>query len=233
MRTVIGYTASVLILLVAGIALWTTGRIEQRLVDAHKQLLTLQYDAPLAEYDRVERSVRPAGGLPWIAKLVAGLREQRATSEYWRRDYQALARGPGDADTAAQDPVILLLAANAAFRRVRLDGGDRAAVDRLQEILRQYSDLLKRDPEAFDVAYNYELVARTRDRLARAAAGRTDAGRDSRAAAKPSGQTIHGRPGAPATDADLSDFKIIIPRTGDERRQQPDAGTGGAKVRKG
>lgn len=233
-RPALGYSTAVLLLLATGIGLWTTGRVEQRLVNARTQLLTLQYDAPLSEYDDIERSVSRAPRVPWIAKVLDQLREQRATSRYWRRDYGALvierdASGMG----VESDPAIRLLAANAAFRRTRLDGSDRSAAERLNEILDRYAELLRREPQQFDVAYNYELVARTRDKLL-ARTSKSGAGREGTVTtAPPSSPTIHGRPGAPAAETDLSEFKIMVPQRRDERQQQPEAGLGGRKPRKG
>lgn len=227
MRVLIG--SFVLILLATGAGLWATGRAEQRIVDLRRQLLTLQYDAPLSEYDRIERSIRSVRTLPWIADLIDRLREQRATSQYWSGSYSALALEGKPVD---QDAAMSLLAANAAFRRIPSDRA--SAIARLDEILGRYAALLRRDVQLFDVAYNYEFVARTRDKLARAGTSRSDTGRE--AAAKggaPSAQTIHGQPGAPAERTDLSEFKIRIPQRSDERTQQPEAGSGGVKPRKG
>ena len=49
----------------------------------------------------------------------------------------------------------------------------------------------------------------------------------------PSGPTLHGFPGAPPKGTDMSQFKIVIPKRGEERKDNPEAGKGGAKVRKG
>lgn len=233
MKIVLGYFALALVLLLAGGGLWATGRLEQRVVNARTQLLTMRYDAPLNEYDLVERSVRYASDLPWVAALVADVRGQRATSKYWAHDYPSLtlARDAGGA-MVEQDPALVLVAANAAFRRTRIDGSDRSASQQLDDILGLYVDVLKRAPHDFDAAYNYEFVARTRDTLARPRAGRS--GREkptARVAA--STQTIHGRPGAPPDSTNKDDFKIIVPQDQEERQQVPEAGVGGAKVRKG
>lgn len=88
--------------------------------------------------------------------------------------------------------------------------------------------MLKRAPHDFDAAYNYEFVARTRDTLARPRGGR----REKTTRATPD-QTIHGRPGAPPESTRPDDFKIIVPQNQEERMQVPEAGVGGAKVRKG
>ena len=49
----------------------------------------------------------------------------------------------------------------------------------------------------------------------------------------PSGPTLHGHPGAPPTKSEMSQFKIVIPKRGDERKDNPEAGKGGQKIRKG
>lgn len=228
MRLGVAYTVATLGLLAIGLGLWTAGRLEQRVVDAHTQLLTLQPNAPLADYDNIELAAR----LPWFARIIAGMRAQRATSSYWRRDYAALTL---DRDASGlvleRDPAILLLATNAAFRKTRVDGSDRTAVERLDEIVGRYAELLRSHPD-FDVAYNYELVARTRDRLARPAAMKDATGRPPNGPTA-AASTLHGHPGTPAAETDLGQFKIMIPQRGDERRQQPDAGIGGPKPRKG
>ena len=49
----------------------------------------------------------------------------------------------------------------------------------------------------------------------------------------PSGPTLHGRPGGPPPATDMNQFKIVIPKRGEERKDAPDAGKGGQKIRKG
>ena len=49
----------------------------------------------------------------------------------------------------------------------------------------------------------------------------------------PSGPTLHGRPGGPPAATDMNQFKIVIPKRGEERKDAPDAGKGGQKIRKG
>jgi hypothetical protein len=228
LRVGVAYTVAALGLLAIGLGLWTAGRLERRLVDAQTQLLTLQPDAPLADYERIELAAR----LPWFARILTGIRAQRATSSYWRRDYAALTLDRDGAGLILErDPAIRLFATNAAFRNTRVDGSDRTAVERLNEIVSRYAELLRSHAD-FDVAYNYELVARTRDRLARPASTKDATGRQHEGFT-PAPSTIHGHPGAPAAENDLGQFKIMIPQRGDERRQQPDAGTGGPKPRKG
>ena len=89
-----------------------------------------------------------------------------------------------------------------------------------------------------DAAFNYEYAIRTRDALAKTR-GAAPAKGAAKAAAKanetdlPAGPTLHGRPGAPPAAVDMNQFKIVIPKRGDERKDAPDAGKGGQKIRKG
>jgi len=98
-------------------------------------------------------------------------------------------------------------------------------------VLGQYADVLRRAEWQFDAAYNYEFVARRRDVLIRARAARNAEKREVTPPRFP--DTIHGRAGSVPPGTDMSEFKIIVPQRSDERREQPEAGKGGAKARKG
>src|SRR5262249_6564618 len=140
------------------------------------------------------------------------------------------------------DPSLALLSADAEFRTAQhaIDRADM--VRRLDRVVKTYSDVLKINPSA-DTAYNYEYVVRAREgaqkrpvtpsrseQLLRAAQAQQVA---QDAAALPTGPTLHGAPGAPPKGTDMAQFKIVIPKRGEERKDNPDAGKGGAKVRKG
>ena len=208
----------------AGGLLWTRGKSEQRVVDAKRALLALNYDAARTALESTERSARAAQLLPGATELQRIMEEQRAQASYWTRDYGAAATD-GTLDGASR--VTRLLAVNAAFRRVKLDGSDRGATERLQEVAAQYVELLRADPDLVEAAYNYEFVTRTRERLARprgARGARIDL---------PPIQTLHGAEGGSPAPTDMGDFKVIIPQNPQERQQRPESGAGGAKVRKG
>jgi len=208
----------------AGGLLWTTGKSEQRVVTAKRALLALNYDAARAALERPERSAMATQLLPGATGLQRIVAEQRAQASYWTHDYGAVATD-GTLDGASG--VTRLLAVNAAFRRVKLDGSDRGATDRLQEVAAQYVELLRAHPDLVEAAYNYEFVTRTRERLSRprgARGPRVDL---------PPIQTLHGAEGASPAPADMGDFKVIIPQNPQERQQRPESGAGGAKVRKG
>jgi hypothetical protein len=216
-----------LVLLAAGSVLWTAGQLERRLAAGHKGLATLQYAAPADGYRDVERSLRYVGRLTSAGKtLEADAHEQRAASRYWLGQYVALAPGRDSSGALTEhDGDVLLLAANAAYHASQAHGGDRQATIRaLEDVMKRYVDVLKNSSGHTDAAYNYELVVRKRNLLAQPRLAST---------IKPDAPaTIHGRPGGPPKDSDFAQFKIVIPRRSEER-EDPDAGKGGQKIRKG
>jgi hypothetical protein len=91
-----------------------------------------------------------------------------------------------------------------------------------------------------DAAYNYEYAIRAREAMVR---GRGPVGAGKGAAHAPikvdeeadlpAGPTLHGHPGGPPPATEMNQFKIVIPKRGEERKDAPDAGKGGQKIRKG
>ena len=95
------------------------------------------------------------------------------------------------------------------------------------------------DGRAMDAAFNYEYAIRTRDVLAKqrgpaAAKGapkmRGQGRREPicRRARRCTASRARRRPAV-----DMNQFKIVIPKRGEERKDAPDAGKGGQKIRKG
>jgi hypothetical protein len=231
MKPVVSYSALSLVLLLTGAALRGLGHVQQQGVNAHRQLLAMRYRDLPSQYDALAQSATSRTRLPWFGEVRTGLEEQRAESRYWQHDYRALVPIRDASGTVIEhDPEILLIAANAAYRRVRLDPTDREAVERLQGVIGQYADVIKGDPDLLDAAYNYEFTARMRDLLTHLRGNQLKA---QNGLPKPSPQTIHGRPGAAPVRSDMGKFKMLIPQRPDERKAEPQAGTGGTKVRKG
>src|SRR5207247_8841889 len=70
---------------------------------------------------------------------------------------------------AVTDPSLLFVAANASFRNSAPQTGDRkAAVERLDTVIQEYAEVLRKDPAYADAAFNYEFVSKMRDTLAKA-----------------------------------------------------------------
>lgn len=231
-RVLLRYGLLAAIVAVLGAGLYRAGRLQERAADAYRQLLTLEFEGPLAEYDTIAGDLQYVGTLPGFAAVGEGLREQRATSSYWRERYDELAlQTSATGEVLERDPRMLLFAANAAYRGAKIDESSPAAVQRMEGLMAQYADVLRKGEWQFDAAYNFEFVARRRDALIRARAARNAPRRDEAPPAFPN--TLHGRAGSVPPGTDMSEFKIVVPQRSDERREQPEAGKGGPKARRG
>jgi hypothetical protein len=223
----------------AGAAFWTMGKTEQQLASAHRELVVLQYARASDESDATVAS-------PPLAERIGGLgrgrqadaRHLHATADYWQTRYTALEpkRDAGGAITET-DPQLLLLAANAAFRGSQSETDRNSALRKLDAVVKTYAEVLKRNDAPEEAAYNYEYAIRTRDALTKT---RPNAKPASAAKAAenaegdlPAGPTLHGRPGGPPAKTDMAQFKIVIPKRGEERKDDPQAGKGNVKIRKG
>ncbi len=217
---------------------WSESRLSARVADAKQDIATLNHDNLDA--------LSPARGLSdfWPGerrRLSDDIRIAQATVAYWLGRYGAVAAdgGSGEADAG-----ILLTAANASFRETQRDpGAGPAAAQQLDGVLQAYASALKAVPHghalAKEAAYNYEFVARLRDRVARSPQGKgaklgplTPAtplyGGD-----LPIGPTIHGGPGAPPPDAKMEELQMIAPMEYGDREAQPEATPGVKRERKG
>jgi hypothetical protein len=237
MKSMVGGTILAAALFLVAAACWTEANVVRRVADAHRRLATLHYDAE----DDIDGALTVFNRLPWPGgEGAADIKRHRATVSYWMVRYDSLAEIPlATGQQAANDPSLLFVAANAAFRNSTPQVGDRkAAVERLDAVIQQYADVLRKDPDYADAAYNYEYVSRLRDTLAKAPAkGSPKDKKPEKAEAVsvdlPSGPTVHGRPGAPPEGTPMSDFKTVTPMRYDEREEQMDPGRGKAIRRKG
>lgn len=241
MKGIAGPLVIAVVLALAGAASYTMGQTEQRLADVHKQLATLRFVAAGAGSTDVEQALGFEQRLPVVGQEAASdVRDVRATSAYWRSDYPSIApqKDAGGIVTDTNQTVVFL-AANAAFRASQ--SSDRLdSLRKLDTAVKNYADVLKNSPGHLDAAYNYEYAVRLRETLAHpkpgakmAAVAPKPAAVDEAGADLPAGPTLHGRPGGPPPAANMSQFKIVIPKRGEERKDAPDAGKGGAKIRKG
>lgn len=221
------------LLAVAAWLCWREARIVDRAADARRQLSLLRYEAADAVVpdwtlsDVVFSDVRP---------LAASARRDAATAGYWQGRFADVM----DIGRQEIDPDLLLIAANASFRASQREGvAGSSTVQRLDGVLQAYAAVLKAAPRQLDAAYNYELVARIRDTLARAAANRAKpdvvatAPAPTQASDLPAGATLHGVPGAPPPEVKAEDFKIIAPMEFGDREAQPEPTPGGKLPRKG
>jgi hypothetical protein len=204
-----------IILVAAGAILWRSSEHERRLAVAERDLVTLKYnDAALA----AETPGGRIAGLMPGATTDADAKTLASTAGYWTGDY----------DKAIENPDAKLLAANAAYRKLRQAGGSwQAVVGRMDSVVKQYAEILRENPADTEAAFNYEYVVRLRAVIA--ARKQPVAPLD----AANSNISIHGYAGAPPEQSDMKKFKMIVPMRPDERLEAEKAGKGTTKVRKG
>ena len=240
MKALLGRAVIALVFFALGSAFLTASQLERRAAVAHQTLATLKYAAPADEYDGIEQSVGYVSRVPWLTEaMLTDVRDHHATADYWQANYATLSpQRDATGGLLEKNPHRLFLAANAVYREAQQVTGDRAGtLKRLDEVLKGYTDVLKTSPGHMDAAYNFEYVVRLRDQLAR---GRgtfvklQPAGEEDETAGDlPAGSTLHGHPGAPPPGVSMAQFKMVVPMRPDERKEQPEAGKGPVKVRKG
>jgi hypothetical protein len=247
MRKVLGQAAIALVLFAVGYVSWTVGQLQNRVADAHEELALLRYNAANASYDDIEASMGYVSRVPWVAdSLLTDVRGDHAIGDYWLARYDSLGapRDVGGAIVERQASE-LVLAANAGFRTSQRESADRQAMlARLDAAIKTYTELLKKNPGDADAAYNYEYVVRLRDTVSKAKPQPPGKREDPAklvqkltgvvmAGDLPEGRTVHGDPGAPPPNTDMTQFKMHIPVRPDERQGGSDAGQGKEKIRKG
>ena len=138
MKSVVAPLIIAIALAAVGALFWIGGETERRLADIHSQLATLQYASVTADSEDAEQNLGLAKRVPQFGAAAAtDLRDVRATADYWRGGYTAIApqsrataapAASGDASgaTAESDPHLLLVAANAAFRSSQAETVSRA-----------------------------------------------------------------------------------------------------------
>jgi hypothetical protein len=228
MQAAVVRAVSAFLLLVVGSAFWTAGQMERRMALAHRHLSALKYADAVKDYDDLEVSLRYVARVPWLGTtLLDRLRAERAAAQYWLADYGrvSLRRDANGALTDA-DPDLLLLVANATYRGATKGDAGLTAQPDVERILKGYADLLKTSPGHADGAFNYELLTRVRAALAKK-------GSPMDAPKVVPGITIHGVPGAPPKGTDMGQFKVVIPKRGEERKEDTEAGSGQKRIRKG
>jgi hypothetical protein len=238
MKSIAGGLILAVVLFAGGIISLRESRHARHLADAHQRLATLQY----TDEDDLAADATFLSRLPQPIGLEQGAESRHeAVVSYWLARYTSLtdmtdvSNGP-----APTDPQLLLLAANAAFRTSAPDSQDRkAVVQRLDQVVQAYADVLRKDSTLSDAAYNYEYVIKLRDRVAK---GPSRNARDAKKGPPPppdvsvdlpTGPTVHGRPGGPPEGESMSDFKTVTPMRYDEREEQMDPGRGQKLRRKG
>jgi hypothetical protein len=209
---------------------WSESKLAASVADARQAIATFDYQAANA----LEPKGAVSDYLPGERRRLGDdIRIAKAHVAYWLGRYDAVA-----ADTEGrEDAAVLLAAANASFRNAQRDSAvGPAAVQQLDGVLQAYAAAMKAAPNR-DTAYNYEYVARIRDRVAHASQGRIARSPGSNGLVMggdlPAGPTIHGSPGMPPPDAKTEEFQTIMPMEYGDREAQPEATPGAKRERKG
>jgi len=226
MKTLIGFAILVIVLAGAGIAVRRAANIEDNVAAAAEQLATTTRVAP--DLDReLDESVALVGRVPLLGPRVSReVRLQRASANYWQGNYAALAAQPASTGAAPEeDPALLFLSANAAYRNaVKQNRTAQTLARSLDEVLKGYAAVLKENPASDDAAYNYEYVVRLRTALTAGRGGTVPAPRQT---------NMQGEQGEPPKGSRQSDFNVIVPLRPEERQEQMDPGAGAEFKRKG
>jgi hypothetical protein len=222
-KTLVGQLVMALLLFTVGTVLWLAAGLNGRIADAHQKLATLGSSAA-ADYGDIEASAAFATWDPWIGRpALTDARQHRALAEYWSGKYESIAKAETDLAPTDDDPELMFLSANAAYRASQQrQNSDRPAAQRaLETAIKTYALILKKNPGDTDAAYNYEFAVRT---LGAAANGRGPG-----AAIPRRGQVA----GAPLPGTHMEEFHIVVPMRPEERDDFTEAGHGPPKVRKG
>jgi hypothetical protein len=221
MKSLLAHLLLIALLVLAGAILWAAGGTERQLVAAERTLVTLRYEAAADEFEAASTPSPVRRLLGDVTGATATAAESERRARYWLGDYERF--------TGATDDVTLkMLAADAAYRTMRKQGGTwQSFVTKCDDVAKRYAEVLKDHPENEDAAYNYEFVLRLRNAVA--AARQPVPAVDFNAI----GLSVHGRAGGPPQGSDTKKFKMIVPMRPDERQEAEEAGRGGQKTRKG
>jgi hypothetical protein len=211
--------------LVGGVCL-AASMLDREMAHAQQHVVSGDYDEPQAILDTTERYFEYASRLPWIGNgPVNDVRARKAALRYWQRQYGTVVPEIADpvGNVASDNIELQLVVANAMYRIGQAEGGDRqTTLGALNAAINGYLTVLKNAPRQEDAAYNYELLVRLRDDIAK---GR-------RKVQPPDVSGPNGQPGGPLLKG-KDDFKIYIPLQSDEIEKGATSGKAAPIKRKG
>jgi len=235
MRSAVGYLVVALVLFLGGRVLFGASSLEERTAAAEQALLTLRYGDLDATYDALAAEAGDRAPIPRLSQaLLSSLRAQQSTTRYWMGQYARLEPQRDAAGALAEtDPLLLELGAHAAYRAAQNMGDQGAAVKRIDDIVRLYTDVVRARPGDETAAWNLEFVSRVRAQFAQS---RQPAFPEPEtrglAGDLPLGPTLHGAPGEPPPGQDMKQFKVVVPMRPDERKQLPQGASEGEPRKK-
>jgi hypothetical protein len=215
-QTVLLRAALAALLFLGAILLWRAGSRERQLAHAQRALVTFQHEEAARRFAALEDVGILDRLLGTLSTSTADVAASRAAARYW---------SDPELSVGGADP---FLAANAAYRAALEPGGDwRTVVNRLDEVIGRYAEILRNDPGHRDAAFNFEFVVRYRAAISARQRDVPPAGAD----APP--VTIHGIEGTPRPGSGAKQFRLMVPMQPEERREAEEAGRHGRRIRKG
>ena len=218
MRSVGGYVAAALVLVVLGTMAIGAGRFQHRVARAEEALAALDFAEASRAYSELEGSVGYARYIPWLGGDALGrIRANHAAVQYWDGDYAALlslAEASGD----VADPERLFVAANAVYRVGQQRASDPQSLLRAVDASRAaYQIVLREYGDHPDAAFNYEYLLRVGDEIAMGDVQLSGVEPSDDESTRPA-QTLHGREGGPPAGEAEDEFKVYVPRDQDEEK---------------
>ena len=235
MNRIIAVCIASILLSIIGESFRRTAHVEQLLADSQEQLITLESVAMAVDKPTIEEKLGFIGKLPIIGtSILTDAHRQRTAASYYRANYETVDSLDTELSKNQVDPALFFLSANTLFRIALQNEEVSAVVEKLDEAVQAYANLLKKEPEHRDAAYNYEFVVKFRNALAAQIKSQTldraaqEAERD-----LPPPPALHGDEGAPPIDTEEEDFNVIIPLRPEERDELMKAGSGRRPKRRG
>lgn len=220
-------TAAVILALVSA-GFTVAGFLDGDMADAQQRAIAGAHEPLAAALDKAEPYYDYASRLPWVGKgAVNDIRARKAALQYWQQDYSALVQNPEEPFAAipVENVELQFLVAGALYRQGIAGAKDRATtIAALDVAIDAYQTVLKNADRHERAAYNYELLIRLRNELAKG---------QRKAVPSPGPEGPHGRAGAPEIRSDTSDFKVYIPLESGERAKGGEAGKMAPIKRKG
>ena len=226
MKSIGGFLLGAIALALVGAVFLGASMLDREMAHAQEHIASGDYDEPLAILDTTERYFEYVSRVPWVGNgPVNDVRARKAAVRYWQAQYAAIVPELDDpvGNVPSDNIELQLVVANAMYRIGQAEGKDgRPARGALDAAIRGYLTVLKNASRQEDAAYNYEVLVRLRDDLAK---GRR----------KVEPIALKGPHGASGTSIsqDKGEFKIYIPLQSDEIDKSVTAGKAPPIKRKG
>ena len=204
-KTAVRYLTVVLLLTGVSIAFLFRSQLERQIVDADRNLATLNLTRAAQQYDAIASSLAPTSRLPWLLRDTRNaVATRQASVRYWRGDYTPIVAHYASADSPSigDNSDLQFIVANAGYLSVQRPNSSRdLALGTLDRAIGIYRRFLEANDGHLGGAFNYELVLRLRNQIV--------AGGEPPPFRRP---TAPGTQGEDPEEAEMEDVQIYVPR---------------------